>query len=161
MVRTRELRRGCTEVWVLTLDPDTKTFFSKNYGWDAGMGERNGRWAMCVEKDGTISIADAEEGPGKVTVRLNTAIYPSSDRANGYPRSLAPSLFFRSYKRLVVFTLQMIDVIQIQRNYNLWPAIGVKPPLCFLNRSPPGLLTISARAMSSQKSLAAHITIAL
>ncbi|KXT08607.1 hypothetical protein AC579_4457 [Pseudocercospora musae] len=47
---------------------DTKSFFSKNYGWDAGVGDRNGRWAMVIEKDGTISYADAESGPGKVTV---------------------------------------------------------------------------------------------
>lgn len=52
----------------LILVPDTKSFFSKNHGWDAGMGERNGRWVMVIEKDGTVSVADAEEGPGKVTV---------------------------------------------------------------------------------------------
>lgn len=45
---------------------DTKTFFSKNFGWSAG--ERNGRWVMVIEKDGTISVADAESKPGKVTV---------------------------------------------------------------------------------------------
>lgn len=47
---------------------DTKSFFSKNHGWDAGMGDRNGRWVMVIEKDGTVALADAEEGPGKVTV---------------------------------------------------------------------------------------------
>ena len=47
---------------------DTKTFFSKNHGWDAGAGGRNGRWAMVIEKDGTISVADAEKSPAKVTV---------------------------------------------------------------------------------------------
>lgn len=47
---------------------DTKTFFSKNYGWAAGMGDRNGRWAMVVEKDGTISYAENESNPGQVTV---------------------------------------------------------------------------------------------
>ncbi|CZT15670.1 related to peroxisomal membrane protein [Ramularia collo-cygni] len=47
---------------------DTKSFFSKNHGWDAGMGDRNGRWAMIVEKDGTISAADVEESPRNVTV---------------------------------------------------------------------------------------------
>ncbi|KAH9845930.1 peroxisomal membrane protein [Teratosphaeria destructans] len=36
---------------------DTKSFFSKNHGWDAGMGERNGRWAMIVDKDGTVTAA--------------------------------------------------------------------------------------------------------
>lgn len=35
------------------------------------VGDRNGRWAMVIEKDGTISYADAESGPGKVTVRQN------------------------------------------------------------------------------------------
>ncbi|THY71096.1 AhpC/TSA family protein-like protein [Aureobasidium pullulans] len=41
---------------------DTKTFFSKNYGWQAGpnKGDRTGRWAMIVEKDGTISYAENE-----------------------------------------------------------------------------------------------------
>jgi hypothetical protein len=29
---------------------DTKSFFSKNYGWM--LGERNGRWAMVIDKDG-------------------------------------------------------------------------------------------------------------
>lgn len=47
---------------------DTKTFFSNNYGWAAGMGDRNGRWAMVVEKDGTISYAENEESPRNVTV---------------------------------------------------------------------------------------------
>ncbi|KAF2083589.1 AhpC/TSA family protein-like protein [Saccharata proteae CBS 121410] len=47
---------------------DTKTFFSKNHGWAAGMGDRNGRWAMVVEKDGTISYAENESNPSQVTV---------------------------------------------------------------------------------------------
>ncbi|KAF2136648.1 uncharacterized protein K452DRAFT_292238 [Aplosporella prunicola CBS 121167] len=47
---------------------DTKTFFSKNHGWAAGMGDRNGRWAMVVEKDGTVSYAENESNPGQVTV---------------------------------------------------------------------------------------------
>ncbi|KAI9663265.1 MAG: hypothetical protein M1821_008313 [Bathelium mastoideum] len=47
---------------------DTKTFFSKNYGWAAGMGERNGRWVMIVGKDGTISYSDHEQNPSQVTV---------------------------------------------------------------------------------------------
>ncbi|KAI5369366.1 Putative redoxin [Septoria linicola] len=46
---------------------DTKTFFSKAHGWSAGP-DRNGRWVMVIEKDGTVSVADAESGPGKVTV---------------------------------------------------------------------------------------------
>ncbi|KAE9978997.1 hypothetical protein EG328_001126 [Venturia inaequalis] len=47
---------------------DTKTFFSKNYGWDAGAGDRNGRWAMVIDKDGTITYAEVEPSPGQVTV---------------------------------------------------------------------------------------------
>ncbi|GAB7360073.1 hypothetical protein MBLNU230_g7593t1 [Neophaeotheca triangularis] len=47
---------------------DTKTGFSKNHGWAAGMGDRNGRWAMVVEKDGTISYAENEDKPSNVTV---------------------------------------------------------------------------------------------
>ncbi|KAF1809160.1 Redoxin [Eremomyces bilateralis CBS 781.70] len=45
---------------------DTKTFFSKEHGWM--LGDRNGRWAMVVEKDGTISYAETETSPGQVTV---------------------------------------------------------------------------------------------
>lgn len=47
---------------------DTKSFFSKNHGWDAGMGDRNGRWAMIIEQDGTVSAADVEKSPREVTV---------------------------------------------------------------------------------------------
>jgi len=47
---------------------DTKSFFSKNHGWAAGMGDRNGRWAMVIEKDGTISYAENEQSPSQVTV---------------------------------------------------------------------------------------------
>lgn len=41
---------------------DSKTFFSENYGWQAGpnKGDRTGRWAMIVEKDGSISYAENE-----------------------------------------------------------------------------------------------------
>jgi len=47
---------------------DTKSFFSKNHGWAAGMGDRNGRWAIVVDKDGTISYAENESSPSQVTV---------------------------------------------------------------------------------------------
>jgi alkyl hydroperoxide reductase 1 len=65
---------------------DTKTLFSKNHGWAAGMGDRNGRWAMIISSDGTVKYADVEkvpftlrelskavadslaQGPGQVTV---------------------------------------------------------------------------------------------
>ena len=49
---------------------DSKTMYSKQIGWMAGMGDRNGRWAMVIEKDGTISYAEQEEDPRKVTVCL-------------------------------------------------------------------------------------------
>lgn len=69
---------------------DTKSFFSKNHGWAAGMGDRNGRWAIVVDKDGkaeqyllplrnaddwigTIVYAEVEPGPG-VTVSLVSAV---------------------------------------------------------------------------------------
>lgn len=58
---------GAKEDTKIRFMSDTKSFFSKNYGWD-GPADRNGRWAMVIEKDGTISVADAEEGPGNVTV---------------------------------------------------------------------------------------------
>lgn len=48
---------------------DTKSFFSKNHGWSAGVGDRNGRWAMVIEKDGTVSYSAVEPGPGGITVR--------------------------------------------------------------------------------------------
>ncbi|KAJ9623168.1 hypothetical protein H2203_006104 [Taxawa tesnikishii (nom. ined.)] len=47
---------------------DTKTKFSEKYGWPAGMGDRNGRWAMIIEKDGSISYAENEKSPREVTV---------------------------------------------------------------------------------------------
>ncbi|KAK6435332.1 hypothetical protein LTR95_008476 [Oleoguttula sp. CCFEE 5521] len=47
---------------------DTKTKFSETHGWQAGMGDRNGRWAMVVEKDGKISYSEVEKSPGEVTV---------------------------------------------------------------------------------------------
>jgi peroxiredoxin len=46
---------------------DTKTFFSKNYGWAAGMGDRNGRWAMVFDH-GKVTYAEKEKSPGEVTV---------------------------------------------------------------------------------------------
>ncbi|OCK86839.1 Redoxin [Cenococcum geophilum 1.58] len=46
---------------------DTKTFFSKEYGWPAGMGDRNGRWAMIFD-DGKVIYAENEKGPGEVSV---------------------------------------------------------------------------------------------
>lgn len=46
---------------------DSKTSFSKNHGWTLSP-ERNGRWAMIVEKDGTVSYAENESNPKQVTV---------------------------------------------------------------------------------------------
>nr|POE59077.1 putative peroxiredoxin pmp20 [Quercus suber] len=47
---------------------DTKTKFSEQIGWKAGMGDRTARYAMIIEKDGTISYAEKEAGPGEVKV---------------------------------------------------------------------------------------------
>lgn len=47
---------------------DTKTKFSEKYGWAAGMGDRNGRWAMVIEKDGSISYAENESKASEVSV---------------------------------------------------------------------------------------------
>jgi hypothetical protein len=33
------------------------------------MGERNGRWAMVIDKDGTVTYAENESNPSQVTVR--------------------------------------------------------------------------------------------
>lgn len=52
----------------IVLMGDTKSAFSHNYGWDAGMGGRNGRWAMVIDKDGTVKYAENESDPTKVTV---------------------------------------------------------------------------------------------
>ncbi|KAI9712180.1 MAG: hypothetical protein M1828_001741 [Chrysothrix sp. TS-e1954] len=46
---------------------DTKSFFSKNHGW-SGLGERNGRWAMIIERDGTVSYSEVEPNPREVKV---------------------------------------------------------------------------------------------
>jgi len=46
---------------------DTVSFFSKNYGWAAGMGDRNGRWAMAFD-DGKVIYAENEASPGDVKV---------------------------------------------------------------------------------------------
>lgn len=35
------------------------------------MGDRNGRWAMVIDKDGTIQYAERETSPGQVTVSGN------------------------------------------------------------------------------------------
>lgn len=48
---------------------DTKTNFSKNHGWSAGP-DRNGRWAIVIEKDGTVSYAENESNPREVTVSI-------------------------------------------------------------------------------------------
>ena len=55
---------------------DTKTRFSKSYGWQAGGGDRNGRWAMVIEKDGKVSYVENESNPSDVTVRESSLIIP-------------------------------------------------------------------------------------
>ncbi|TKX24183.1 peroxiredoxin [Elsinoe australis] len=42
--------------------------FSKKYAHMAGNTLRNGRYAMVIEKDGTISYFENESNPGQVTV---------------------------------------------------------------------------------------------
>ncbi|KAK5000079.1 hypothetical protein LTR28_013180, partial [Elasticomyces elasticus] len=54
---------------------DTKTMFSQKYGWPAGMGDRNGRWAMIIEKDGTISYAENEKSMRDVDVSGADAVF--------------------------------------------------------------------------------------
>jgi peroxiredoxin len=46
---------------------DTKTFFSKEHGWQAGMGDRNGRWAMVFDH-GKVTYAENEPSPKDVSV---------------------------------------------------------------------------------------------
>lgn len=46
---------------------DTKTFFSKEYAWQAGRGDRNGRWAMIIDH-GTVTYSEVDDKPGQVTV---------------------------------------------------------------------------------------------
>ena len=47
---------------------DSKTQLSKQIGWMAGIGDRNGRYAMVIEKDGSISYAEVEKSPREVSV---------------------------------------------------------------------------------------------
>ncbi|KAL1599646.1 hypothetical protein SLS60_007449 [Paraconiothyrium brasiliense] len=42
--------------------------FSKKHGWDAEMANRNERWAMVIDKDGTVKYAEKEEDPTRITV---------------------------------------------------------------------------------------------
>jgi len=46
---------------------DSKSFFAKNHAWTAGP-ERNGRFAIVVEKDGSVSYAENETSPSVVDV---------------------------------------------------------------------------------------------
>jgi alkyl hydroperoxide reductase 1 len=63
---------------------DTKTEFSKNYAWQAGMGDRTGRWAMIIEKDGTISYAENESSPREVKVSGSADIGRAGQHAEFY-----------------------------------------------------------------------------
>lgn len=51
----------------IKLMSDTKTMFSNKYAWAAGMGDRNGRWAMVID-DGKVTYAGHDKNPGEVTV---------------------------------------------------------------------------------------------
>jgi alkyl hydroperoxide reductase 1 len=55
---------------------DTKTFFSKEHGWPAGMGDRNGRWAMVFDH-GKVTYAENEKSPGEVSVSCETSEFAS------------------------------------------------------------------------------------
>jgi len=57
---------GCTKDSKVLFMSDSS--FSKSHGWMAGMGDRNGRWAAIIEKDGTISYAENEASPKDVDV---------------------------------------------------------------------------------------------
>ncbi|KAL5408479.1 hypothetical protein PMIN06_011605 [Paraphaeosphaeria minitans] len=50
---------------------DTKSWFSKKHVSDAGRGNQNGKWAMVIDRDGTVKYADDKEEPTEVTVRLS------------------------------------------------------------------------------------------
>ena len=77
---------------------DSKTQYSKQIGWMAGMGERNGRWAMIIEKDGTISYAEHEQDPRQVTVSAILSCMSRMLLTLGI-RSPAPIPFCRSCER--------------------------------------------------------------
>jgi len=47
--------------------------FSKEHGWLAGMGDRTGRYAMIIEKDGKISYAENEQSPVNVEVSVRAS----------------------------------------------------------------------------------------
>ncbi|KAF2839875.1 AhpC/TSA family protein-like protein [Patellaria atrata CBS 101060] len=51
---------------------DIKTFFSKNYAFPSA-SERNSRWAMVIEKDGTISYSEYD-GPGQLEASTAEAV---------------------------------------------------------------------------------------
>lgn len=79
---------------------DTKSFFSKNYGWDAGVGDRNGRWAMVIDKDGSIVYAEAESDFRQVTVSTNQVLNPrAGEPTDDCLRFPAPMRSSPSYKR--------------------------------------------------------------
>lgn len=87
---------GAKEDGKIKFMSDTKTFFSKGYGWEAGVGDRNGRWAMIIEKDGKISYAEVETSIREVKVRLEHRYRFHLQRsANTYCRYLAPKLYLR------------------------------------------------------------------
>ncbi|KAK3673154.1 hypothetical protein LTR78_006994 [Recurvomyces mirabilis] len=47
---------------------DTKSHFAKSMGWMAGVGERNARFAMIIEKSGIVTYAEKEDSIGGVSV---------------------------------------------------------------------------------------------
>lgn len=47
---------------------DSKTNFAKEHGWMAGVGDRTGRFAMVIDKDGKIIYAEVDKDFTQVTV---------------------------------------------------------------------------------------------
>ena len=46
---------------------DSKSHFSKNHGWEAGVGERNGRYVMIIDNS-KVTYAENEKDFTQVTV---------------------------------------------------------------------------------------------
>ncbi|KAF2995716.1 hypothetical protein E8E13_004343 [Curvularia kusanoi] len=55
---------------------DSKTHFSKNHGWEAGLGERNGRYAMIIDH-GKVTYAEVDKDFTQVTVSGVDAVLKS------------------------------------------------------------------------------------
>jgi len=77
---------------------DDQTKFAKSIGWLAGMGDRNGRFAMVVDKDGKIVYAEKEKDPRQITVSVSSCGRLGRQVLTMHQcRSLALRLFFPSF----------------------------------------------------------------